>query len=242
MVEALSVTRKVEVKKNLDGLKPENDATTPVQQSNSIFKDEPGIILENLMKNAYDASGSTRISAGGNIEVMILKSFDKRLHDETSPIALADVQSDTTILYTRKLLEILKHKAIFSTSRPLRRTRSATRHVTLKTNQRILVKPYQFLPKMNKLTAPRTSLVKANIHWRWSQETEVAFHQLKTEFHQIQPIKRPRLNRPLFCRQMTVGVDLGQCFTKTIQKDHILLSHARAKLTHVEQRFHSNKQ
>nr|CAD7401907.1 unnamed protein product [Timema poppensis] len=58
MVEALSVTRKVEVKKNLDGLKPENDATTPVQQSNSIFKDEPGIILENLM-NAYDASVST---------------------------------------------------------------------------------------------------------------------------------------------------------------------------------------
>nr|CAD7195311.1 unnamed protein product [Timema douglasi] len=62
MVEALSVTRKVEVKKNLDGLKPENDATTPVQQSNSIFKDEPGIILENLM-NAYDASVSTNASA-----------------------------------------------------------------------------------------------------------------------------------------------------------------------------------
>nr|CAD7263758.1 unnamed protein product [Timema shepardi] len=60
--EALSVTRKVEVKKNLDGLKPENDATTPVQQSNSIFKDEPGIILENLM-NAYDASVSTNASA-----------------------------------------------------------------------------------------------------------------------------------------------------------------------------------
>nr|CAD7413269.1 unnamed protein product [Timema poppensis] len=125
-------------------------------------------------------------------------SWSTKLYEQADPILGGDIQHHAPLEYQDRLLQLLdRHRDLFTTQGPLRRTCSITHRIQLRTTGESWSDPTGTPPQnMNKLTSPHTTLLRNKVRCRWTPDLYTNFLDLQMAFTQLKQLKLPDTSKP----------------------------------------------
>ena len=101
----------------------------------------------------------------------------------------------------------------------------------------------EFIPRFSQIAAPLTALLSSKHTWRWTDESQRAFDTLKHAFSQPLELCRPDPSKPFVLQTDACATGIGAVLYQLGDDgERRIISHASAKFTKTEKRYHSNEQ
>ena len=101
----------------------------------------------------------------------------------------------------------------------------------------------EFIPKFSLITLPLTALLSSKLSWRWTDKSQCVFEVLKREFGKPLELCRPDPGKPFILPTDAHATGMGAVLYQLDDaRNRRIISHASAKFTNTEKRYHSNEQ
>ena len=101
----------------------------------------------------------------------------------------------------------------------------------------------EFIPKFLLIALPLTALLSSKRAWRWTDESQRAYEALKQAFTKPLVLCRPDPERCFILQTDACATGMGAVLYQVSNAgERRIISHASAKFTQTEKRYHSNEQ
>ena len=101
----------------------------------------------------------------------------------------------------------------------------------------------EFIPKFSIIALPLTALLSSTRAWRWTDDSQSAFDELKKIFRKPLKLCRPDPDKHFILQTDACATGMGAVLYQLDDTNkRRIISHASAKFTQTEKRYHSNEQ